>query len=58
MAELSPDQVIGAVARLVLWIRGDLEPLEQKFVEDDLDLLYAVAVAAERLARDKYPDWS
>jgi len=52
------DEVLHAAATLALWREGDLEPTDQKYVEESLDALYELCVFAERAARDKYPDWS
>jgi hypothetical protein len=51
------DSVLSAAAALQLWIEDRLEPDTQKVVEDNLDTLYALCVAAERKARSTYPDW-
>ena len=51
------EQCVSATARLALWLVGDIEPESKGVVEADLDLLYELAVAIERRARDKYPDW-
>lgn len=49
---------VSAAARLALWVEDQLEPEEMEVVIRDLDLLYELCVAVERLARSKYPEWS
>jgi len=42
---------IGAVARLVLFVADELEPVDEGALEEDLNAVYRVLVAAERCAR-------
>lgn len=42
---------VNACARLALWLCGELEPNNSDVLEQDLDALYALLVAAERLGR-------
>jgi len=42
---------VNACARIALWLAGELEPNNSDVLEQDLDCVYALLVAAERLAR-------
>lgn len=44
---------VSACARLALWLAGELEPANNDVVEQDLDCVYELLVAAERLARKR-----
>lgn len=45
------DELVGAVARLALYLVDELEPTSSGVLERDLDDLYELAVAVERKAR-------
>jgi len=49
----SVQDVVGACARLVLFLVDELEPSNSDVLEADLDDVYAMLVAVERRARDK-----
>lgn len=51
------EEAVSATARLCLWVAGELEPVDSAVVAADLDALYELAVAAERLARATFPKW-
>jgi len=50
------EAAVSAVARLSLWLADELEPTNSDVAEQDLDLLYDLCIAVERLGRAKYPN--
>jgi len=50
------DELVAACARIALWLVDELEPLGKPVVEQDLDDLYELAIAAERRFREAYPE--
>jgi len=48
---IAVQDAVNACARLALWLAGELEPTSTDVVEQDLDAVYELLVAAERLAR-------
>jgi len=52
------DEMVGACARLALYVVGELQPSNNDVLARDLDSLYELAIAAERRAREEGRDVS
>jgi len=50
---IAVQDAVNACARLALWLAGELEPVDNDVVEQDLDAVYGLLVSAERLARKR-----
>jgi len=48
---IAVQDAVNACARIALWLAGELEPSNSDVLEQDLDAVYELLVAAERRAR-------
>jgi len=54
MERAKVEDLVSATARLCLWLAGDLEPVSIDVAEQDLDSLYELCIAVERLGRSTF----